>query len=107
MGASASALCYDPPCAASTATAPNWKASQFKGRHLDVSRFKGLGEMNPDQVKETTMDPASLSLLKVTLPGQNEDRQPVKDLVARLMGRDPAQRFAFIQNCAAAVDETP
>ena len=38
-------------------------------------------------------------------PAQYEDRQPVKDLVERLMGRDPAQRFEFIQNSAAAVDE--
>ena len=69
------------------------------------SRFKGLDEMNPNQLKETTMDPASRSLIRITLPAQYEDRQPVKDLVERLMGRDPAQRFAFIQNRAAAVDE--
>ena len=80
------------------------EASQFKGKKVDVSRFKGLGEMNPNQLKETTMDPGSRSLLKVTLPGQNEDRQPVKDLVERLMGRNPEHRFAFIQNSAAAVD---
>jgi len=61
--------------------------------------------MNPNQLKETTMDPATRSMLKVTLPGQNEDRQPVKDLVERLMGRDPAPRFEFIQSRASAVDE--
>ena len=61
--------------------------------------------MNPNQLKETTMDPGSRSLLKVTLPAAYEDRQPVKDLVERLMGRDPAPRFEFIQNSAAAVDE--
>jgi topoisomerase-4 subunit B len=44
-------------------------------------------------------------LLKVTLPSAYEDRQPIKDLVERLMGRDPAQRFEFIQRSAAAVDE--
>ena len=81
------------------------EAKEFKGKKVDVARFKGLGEMNPNQLKETTMDPASRSLLRVTLPGQYEDRQPVKDLVERLMGRDPAQRFAFIQNSASAVDE--
>jgi topoisomerase-4 subunit B len=81
------------------------EATEFKGKKVDVSRFKGLGEMNPNQLKETTMDPATRSMLKVTLPSAYEDRQPVKDLVERLMGRDPAQRFEFIQNSAAAVDE--
>ena len=70
------------------------EATEFKGKKVEVSRFKGLGEMNPNQLKETTMDPATRSLLKVTLPSAYEDRQPVKDLVERLMGRDPAQRFA-------------
>ncbi len=77
----------------------------FNGRKVEVSRFKGLGEMNPSQLKETTMDPATRSLIRITLPQEYEDRQPIKDLVERLMGRDPAQRFAFIQNSAAAVDE--
>jgi topoisomerase-4 subunit B len=61
--------------------------------------------MNPGQLKETTMDPSTRSLLKVTLPGPYEDRQPIKDLVERLMGRDPAQRFAFIQSRASALDD--
>ncbi|MFL6737408.1 MAG: DNA topoisomerase IV subunit B [Sphingomonas sp.] len=81
------------------------EASEFKGKKVEVSRFKGLGEMNPGQLKETTMDPASRSILKVTLPGAYEDRQPVRDLVERLMGRDPAPRFEFIQSRASAVDE--
>jgi topoisomerase-4 subunit B len=81
------------------------EATEFKGKKVEVSRFKGLGEMMPQQLKATTMDPATRSLLQVTLPGQYEDRQPVKDLVERLMGRDPAKRFEFIQNSAAAVDE--
>ncbi|MES2120231.1 MAG: DNA topoisomerase IV subunit B [Pseudomonadota bacterium] len=81
------------------------EASEFKGRNVDVSRFKGLGEMNPNQLKETTMDPKTRSMLKVTLPGGYEDRQPVKDLVERLMGRDPSARFDFIQASAAAIDE--
>jgi topoisomerase-4 subunit B len=44
-------------------------------------------------------------MLKVTLPGAYEDRQPVKDLVERLMGRDPAPRFEFIQSRASAVED--
>jgi topoisomerase-4 subunit B len=81
------------------------EATEFKGKKVEVSRFKGLGEMNPNQLKETTMDPKTRSMLKVTLPAAYEDRQPVKDLVDRLMGKDPAERFKFIQNSAAAVDE--
>ena len=45
--------------------------------------------MNPNQLKETTMDPKTRSMLRITLPAQYEDRQPVKDLVDRLMGRNP------------------
>jgi topoisomerase-4 subunit B len=61
--------------------------------------------MNPGQLKETTMDPTTRSMIKITLPSQHEDRQPIKDLVERLMGRDPAQRFEFIQARASAIDE--
>ncbi len=78
---------------------------ELKGKKVEVSRFKGLGEMNPNQLKETTMDPETRSLLRVTLPSQYEDRQPVKDLVERLMGRDPAHRFDFIQARASAVED--
>ncbi len=80
------------------------EATVFKGKKVDVGRFKGLGEMNPPQLRETTMDPAKRSLLRVTLPPEYEDRAAVKDLVDRLMGRDPAQRFMFIQNRAGDVD---
>jgi topoisomerase IV subunit B len=81
------------------------EATEFKGKKVEVSRFKGLGEMNPNQLKETTMDPATRSLLKVTLPSAYEDRQPIKDLVERLMGRDPSARFDFIQARASAVED--
>ncbi|HZU50489.1 MAG TPA: DNA topoisomerase IV subunit B [Sphingomicrobium sp.] len=81
------------------------EASEFKGKKVEVSRFKGLGEMNPSQLKETTMDAATRSLLKVTLPSAYEDRQPIKDLVERLMGRNPEHRFEFIQSRASALDE--
>jgi topoisomerase-4 subunit B len=55
------------------------EASEFKGKKVEVSRFKGLGEMNPQQLRETTMDPRLRSLIKITLPGPYEDRQPVED----------------------------
>ncbi|MCW3848711.1 DNA topoisomerase IV subunit B [Sphingomonas sp. LB-2] len=77
----------------------------FKGKKVEVSRFKGLGEMNPNQLKETTMDPASRGLLRITLPQEYEERAGVKDLVDRLMGNNPAHRFAFIQENAARLDE--
>ena len=80
------------------------EAGRFKGKKVEVGRFKGLGEMNPAQLRETTMDPRSRGLLRITLPPEYEDRAGVKDLVERLMGRDPAPRFAFIQNRAGDVD---
>ncbi len=77
----------------------------FKGKKVDVSRFKGLGEMNPSQLKETTMDPETRSLFQVTLPQEYEQRAGVKDLVDRLMGKNPEHRFNFIQQNAASLDE--
>src|SRR3546814_13518458 len=52
----------------------------FKGKKVEVSRFKGLGEMASTQLKETTMDPKTRTLLKVTLPGEYEERASVRDL---------------------------
>lgn len=78
---------------------------EFKGKKVEISRFKGLGEMNPMQLRETTMDPKTRMLIRITLPDDIEDRQQVRDLVDRLMGTNPAHRFAFIQENAAAVDE--
>jgi topoisomerase-4 subunit B len=77
----------------------------FKGRKVEVSRFKGLGEMNPGQLRETTMDPRTRSLIRITLPQEYEERALVRDLVDRLMGRNPEHRFHFIQSHAAEVDE--
>ncbi len=81
------------------------EAGPFKGRKVEVSRFKGLGEMNPGQLRETTMDPTTRSMLRITLPQEYEERAGVKDLVDRLMGTNPAHRFAFIQENAARLDE--
>ncbi len=77
----------------------------FRGKKVEVSRFKGLGEMNPSQLRETTMDPASRSMIRITLPQEYEERAAVKDLVDRLMGTNPAHRFAFIQENAARLDD--
>ncbi|WP_394727589.1 DNA topoisomerase IV subunit B [Altererythrobacter sp. GH1-8] len=76
----------------------------FKGKKVEVSRFKGLGEMNPQQLRETTMNPESRSLIRITLPQEFEDRAAVKRLVDELMGRNPEHRFNFIQNHASDID---
>ena len=77
----------------------------FKGKgQIDTSRFKGLGEMAPQQLRDTTMDPAKRTLLKVVLPTDPDGRADVKDLVDRLMGRHPEHRFAFIQASASMVE---
>ncbi|QYU69522.1 DNA topoisomerase IV subunit B [Leptolyngbya sp. 15MV] len=80
------------------------EATVFKGKKVEVGRFKGLGEMNPGQLRETTMDPASRSLIRITLPPEFEQRAAVKDLVDQLMGKNPEHRFNFIQNRAGEVD---
>ena len=77
----------------------------FRGKKVDVARFKGLGEMNPGQLRETTMDPRSRSMIRITLPQEYEERAGVKDLVDRLMGTNPAHRFAFIQENAARLED--
>jgi len=79
--------------------------TEFKGRKVEVSRFKGLGEMNPQQLRETTMDPKTRSMIRITLPQEYEERAQVRDLVDRLMGKNPEHRFQFIQENAAQVDE--
>ena len=79
--------------------------SEFRGRKVEVSRFKGLGEMNPMQLRETTMDPKTRTLIRITLPTEYDERAGVRDLVERLMGRHAEHRYAFIQANAAQVDE--
>jgi topoisomerase-4 subunit B len=70
---------------------------------VEVSRFKGLGEMPAAQLKETTMDPAKRTLLKVV--ARPEDRAKTNDLVESLMGRRPELRFQFIQEHAKTVED--
>ncbi|MBV9755693.1 MAG: DNA topoisomerase IV subunit B, partial [Alphaproteobacteria bacterium] len=79
------------------------KAAFKPGAKVAVSRFKGLGEMPPAALRETTMDPAKRVLLKVVAPP--EAWEPTGDLVERLMGRRPELRFQFIQERARFVEE--
>ncbi len=66
-----------------------------------VQRFKGLGEMNPPTLKETTLDPRSRTLLRVTI----EDAARTEASIQTLMGKDVQPRFAFIMNRAPKVEE--
>ena len=75
-------------------------ASEFNGKgKVDVSRFKGLGEMMPKQLKETTMDRGVRTLLRVEI-AKDDDRGTGKR-VDQLMGNKPEARFKFIQERAA------
>ncbi|WP_407051046.1 DNA topoisomerase IV subunit B [Methyloraptor flagellatus] len=78
-------------------------ATTFKGKKPEIGRFKGLGEMMPGQLKETTMDPKTRTLLRVQVV--EDDAEATKDSVERLMGNKPEARFAFIQERAAFADE--
>ena len=71
------------------------------GAKLEISRFKGLGEMPPADLKRTTMDPAHRTLLRVMTPA--DTRPQTSLLVDSLMGRRPELRFAFIQEHARTV----
>ena len=86
-------------------------ATIFKGKNVEVSRFKGLGEMPPHQLKETTMDPNKRTLLKVLIPSktssdeeEQEESAYTADIVSRLMGNKPEYRFQFIQEHAKFVE---
>ncbi len=73
-----------------------------KGK-IDVSRFKGLGEMDAKDLKETTMDPASRKLTRVTI--DEDEPGETGDLVERLMGKKPELRFQYISENARFVEE--
>ena len=89
----------------------------FKGKSkVDISRFKGLGEMPAAQLKETTMNPETRTLIRVTIPdmmaalgiaaeeGNGNSGGALDDLVERLMGRNAESRFQFIQENAQFVE---
>jgi len=80
-----------------------------KGK-VELSRFKGLGEMPSRQLKATTMDPAKRVLLRVVVskpddPDPMREQQAAADMVERLMGKKPEMRFSFIQENARFVAE--
>ncbi|WP_336056306.1 DNA topoisomerase IV subunit B [Nitratireductor sp. CH_MIT9313-5] len=77
--------------------------TEFTGRgKIDIGRFKGLGEMLPKQLKETTMDPELRNLLKVEIA---EGHEATREAVDSLMGTKPEARFRFIQERAEFVEE--
>ncbi len=69
---------------------------------IELSRFKGLGEMMPSQLKETTMSPATRMLIRVRV---GEDVNDTNDLIERLMGKRPEFRFQYIRDNARFVEE--
>jgi DNA gyrase subunit B/topoisomerase-4 subunit B len=78
---------------------------QQDGRNLktDIQRFKGLGEMMPDTLDETTLAPDSRRLLQVDIP--DAERMVTERTITELMGRDSSARFDFIMEHAAEADE--
>ncbi|HAT35221.1 MAG TPA: DNA topoisomerase IV subunit B [Rhodospirillaceae bacterium] len=82
--------------------------SEFKANaKVDVSRFKGLGEMPPGQLKETTMDPSSRTLLQVAVPAGDDKpaQRKTARLVESLMGRKAEKRYQYIQDNAEFAGE--
>ena len=80
--------------------------SEFKRGKVDVGRFKGLGEMMPKQLKETTMDPATRTLIRVMIAeDEPEEAGETSRLVERLMGRKAELRFQFISENARFAED--
>ena len=86
-------------------------ATAFKSNaKVEVSRFKGLGEMPAAQLRETTMDPAGRALLQVQLPDRSREEnlgaaRQIATLVETLMGKKPELRFQYIQDNARFVED--
>ena len=81
-----------------------WLTNGLGGRgKIDVSRFKGLGEMDAKDLKETTMDPSSRKLIRISI--DDEEPGETSNLVDQLMGKKPELRFQYIQENAKFADE--
>ncbi len=81
-----------------------WLAKGLGGKgKIDVQRFKGLGEMDAKDLKDTTMNPATRKLIRVSV--DEEEGGSTGDLVERLMGKKPELRFQYIQANARFVEE--
>ena len=79
------------------------RAKEFAANaKVDIGRFKGLGEMNAKDLKDTTMNPRTRQLARVALPAEGDD---AADLFGRLMGKKAEPRFQFIQDNAAFAQE--
>jgi len=88
---------------AATGLGAAWLQTEFAGRgKVDITRFKGLGEMPHIHLRETTMAPGTRTLLRVKVI---DDRDETKSAVDRLMGNRPEARFDFIQENAAFVTD--
>ena len=81
-----------------------WLAKGLGGKgKIDVQRFKGLGEMDAKDLKETTMNPLTRKLIRVSI--DEDEPGDTSDLVERLMGKKPELRFQYIQENARFVEE--
>lgn len=76
-------------------------ASLPANRNVDIQRFKGLGEMNASQLRETTLDPATRTLLRVDI----ESAIDADAIFAQLLGKDASERYRIIMEEAAEVDD--
>ena len=72
---------------------------EISKKGISVQRYKGLGEMNPDQLWDTTLDPSFRSILKVRI----DDAQRADEIFSELMGEDVDKRKIFIQSNAKKV----
>ena len=82
---------------------------KYKNKKVEISRFKGLGEMMPNQLRETTMSPKTRRLIRVDLPPKTddgmEDTEKTRTIVSELMGKKPEFRFKFITEHAQFVKD--
>lgn len=79
-------------------------AKEFKNKkNIEIGRFKGLGEMMPKQLRDTTMHPASRTLIRLSIPF--DEKEETDDIVERLMGKKPELRYEYITQNAAFVED--